>query len=169
MSQPYTPGIDPYDVYVEALSLHDTSVASSASTPTEDNTQDGWRIDKTYAQVKAMYDKGLLHELKWHKSDGSIAIVPLSALSTIDSKSAFVFSGPVTDSDGTLVYTFVLNEDDDLSVTTAPGNGLPEVTEQDKNKVLVTDSDGNPSWGTVAGGKIPLSNDEGLFVFKDVT
>ena len=167
MSQAYIDGIDPYEVYVQALVLPESSVATTSSTEQENEQQDGWSIDKTYAQVKAMYDKGYLHDLKWHKSDGSISIVPLSGLTMVDSKSAFVFSGPVTDTDGTLVYTFTLNEDDELTVKTAHGNGLPEVTEADKNKVLVTDSDGVPSWGDVVSGDIPLSDDESILISKD--
>jgi len=44
---------------------------------------------------------------------------------------------------------------------------LPEITEQDKNKVLVVDSNGKPTWGIVAEGGIPLGENEAIGIFKD--
>lgn len=48
-----------------------------------------------------------------------------------------------------------------------PSGTLPEITGLDKNKVLVIDSNGVPTWGTVAGGEIPLGEGETIGIFKE--
>lgn len=43
---------------------------------------------------------------------------------------------------------------------------LPERSATDKNKTLVTDSSGTPQWGKVVSSDIPLSDDEGIMIYK---
>ena len=44
---------------------------------------------------------------------------------------------------------------------------LPEITDSSKNKVLIVDSDKNTTWGTVAGGELPLADDERILICKE--
>lgn len=44
---------------------------------------------------------------------------------------------------------------------------MPVPDKSYSGKVLIVDSDGNPSWGTVQTGGIPLGDGEGIAVFKD--
>lgn len=45
-------------------------------------------------------------------------------------------------------------------------NILPEISEEDTNKTLITDSNGKAQWGTVAHSDIPLADDEGIMIYK---
>ena len=53
---------------------------------------------------------------------------------------------------------------------TPPGSvpkPYPTTTGEDIGKVLVVDSNGNPTWGNVVEGGIPLGADESIGIFKE--
>lgn len=53
------------------------------------------------------------------------------------------------------------------SVWVEPRKGLPKITESGRDKVLVVDSNGVPTWGNTVSGDIPLGANESICIFKE--
>lgn len=111
--------MDAYERYIFEMNKGDfTATPAAAVTATEGE----YGIDKTYAQLKAMFDKGNLHGLKWHLEDGTIVMVPLTSAEA----DAFVFSLTI----GADVHVFTMTTENELVYGTvavcAGGDSKPD-------------------------------------------
>ena len=57
--------------------------------------------------------------------------------------------------------------EDGTQVWIDPPQELPEIKDTDRDKVLVVDSNGVPTWGTTVGEDIPLGENESIGIFKE--
>lgn len=92
---------------------------ASGSTPPADVSSSGgngeWTINKTYNDLNTLYSQGLKPGVQWHREDGSVIAVPLTGVGEVDGKQAFSFSVILTDEDGSVSHTFILNDADELT------------------------------------------------------
>lgn len=111
--------MDSYGQYIQIVAVPTPGAFPSAPSQgpaAQESEGDGYTIDKTYAQLKAMYEKGNLSGLKWHVGDGSVIVIPLAqAISD-----AFVFSTIYDAGAGLMTYTFTLDSSDELVFTEGP-------------------------------------------------
>lgn len=137
--------MDKYGLYIEKMTDKAPNQLFGTATPAANATSaDGeYTIDKTFAQLQAMFEKGYLSYLNWHQ-DGVIIRVPLTA-ATIDT---FVFSTTVANE----ICTFTLDSGDNLTfseksagaggsqmkVVDAGGDGKPDVASPDPSVVYLT-------------------------------
>lgn len=95
---------------------------TAGSTPPADVSSSGgngeWTINKTYADLNTLYSQGLKPGVQWHREDGSVIAVPLTGVGEVDGKQAFSFSVILTDDDGSVSHTFILNDADELTYIT---------------------------------------------------
>lgn len=133
--------MDAYERYIFEMNKGDFTIAPAA---TATAAEDEYTIDKTYAQLKAMYDKGNLHGLKWHLEDGTVVMVPLTSAEA----DAFVFSTTI----GADVHVFTMTAADELvygtvaagaggskmQVADVGGDGKPDVADPDPSTVYLT-------------------------------
>ena len=82
-----------------------------------------WTINKTYADLNTLYSQGLKPGVQWHREDGSVIAVPLTGVGEVDGKQAFSFSVILTDEDGSVSHTFILNDADELTYVTEDVGG----------------------------------------------
>lgn len=140
--------MDSYDWYISVLTEPTPGLPNAVpqGSVAQDDEGDGYTIDKTYAQLKAMYDKGNLSCLKWHLGDGTVIRVPLAQVT----EDAFAFSTLYDAGSGLMTYTFTLNSSDELTFTegaTTGGNamkvvplkdGEPDVSDPDPSIIYLT-------------------------------
>lgn len=77
------------------------------ATPASKNGK--WTINKTYAELNALYIKGLKPGVQWHREDGSVISMPMTGVGKVSGKPAFTFSVILTDDDGSVYHAFILD------------------------------------------------------------
>lgn len=137
-----------YEQYTRALSTPEPSIFPPVGDIAEMALRDsgGYSVDKSYAQLKAMYDKSNLHGLKWHTGGDTdpVIMVPLTSAEA----DAFVFSVMI----GTEIHVFTINSDDTLdyeeranggggsAMQVVPlSGGYPDVATPDPSIVYLTE------------------------------
>lgn len=72
-------------------------------------------IDKTFAELEALYAKRALSRLTYHRADGSKVVMCLAYVGDLDGKRAFVFSVAPSAHTDYGFGSFALDEDDVLT------------------------------------------------------
>lgn len=112
--------MDKYDQYIQILTEPAPGICPMAATgAAEDGGSAGeageFVIDKTFAQLEALYFKGALSKLTFHRGDGSKVVMHLAYVGSLDGKRAFVFSVAPSSHTDYGFESFALDEDDVLT------------------------------------------------------
>ena len=110
--------MDKYEQYIQILTEPSPGIfpiaSAGAGEETNSSTVGEYTVDKTFDELEALYLKGALQKLTFHRGDGSKVLMQLAYVGEVNGKAAFVFSvapSPQTDFG---FESFALTEDDEL-------------------------------------------------------
>lgn len=110
--------MDKYDQYIQILTEPSPGIfpigSSGAGEETNSSTTGEYTIDKTFDELEALYLKGALQKLTFHRGDGSKVLMQLAYVGEVNSKAAFVFSVAPSSQTDFGFESFALTEDNEL-------------------------------------------------------
>lgn len=112
--------MDKYEQYIRILTRPTVGAPATAAAGTGEETNSstaeaqGYTIDKTFDELEALYLKGALSKLTFHRGDGSKVLMQLAYVGEVNGKAAFVFSVAPSSQTDYGFQSFALTEDDEL-------------------------------------------------------
>ena len=107
-----------YTQYIKDLTQGPAGVplmdSAGAGEETSSPTAGEYAIDKTFDELEALYLKGALSKLTFHRGDGSKVLMQLAYVGEVYGKAAFVFSVAPSSQTDYGFQSFALTEDDEL-------------------------------------------------------